>query len=34
MQRSNSNANKNVFSLTSKEYVSRENMLILDLGHK
>ena len=34
MTRSNSNTCKNVFSLTSKEYVSHESMLILDLDHK
>ena len=31
MRRSKSNACKNIFSLTSKEYVSHESMLILDL---
>ena len=30
MRRSNLNSCKNIFSLTSKEYVSRESMLILD----
>ena len=34
MRRSTSNACKNIFSLTSKEYVSRESMLISDLDHK
>ena len=34
MQSSNSNACTNMFSLTSKEYVIRESMLILDLDDK
>ena len=34
MRRSNSNACKNIFSLTSKECVCRGSMLISDLDHK
>ena len=34
MRRSNLNACKNMFPLTSKENVSRESVVILDLDHK